>query len=179
MTYLRKFPITTLILGAVLCFSVSSCLKRIGCRKIDCENGECIMGDCECEYGYTKNAEGVCHDETRAGFIGTWRGTHTINQGPSSAPYNITITAADWDKLYITVENLMNLECNALGAPLRNNAKVMFPNYSNFDNHACTEPETSGGSIDLLDPNTISIRLFLSNTTTNEDGSYAGVYVKQ
>lgn len=178
MNIIQKNFFFLFLFAGIMLIQFSSCGK-INCIGSNCQNGICEKGECLCDYGYIKNAEGECDTEMRADFIGTWRGAHSINNGNAGPQYNITITAADWDRMVVKIDNLMDLECVTLNTPLTINSTVTSTTQGVLGTLGCTEPSSGGGSISLLDPNTLYVGINLSNTVGFQDGTYIGYYLRQ
>lgn len=93
--------------GVALAFSSCNDL----CRNVDCgANGTCDEADgkCLCNTGYELGTDEKCSVESRAKFIGTWRGTDC----GSSASHDIVVSTSSSDITKVRISNFSNADCS-------------------------------------------------------------------
>lgn len=92
------------LLGAFMMF-MPACGESDPCKDIDCgAYGDCFEGDCVCNVGYEKDAEGLCTIEMRAKFIDTYNTTESCTP-PSTGSYSNQITASGSDVSKVVISN--------------------------------------------------------------------------
>lgn len=92
-----------------------SCGDSDPCKDVECGNGTCFEGDCVCDVGYAKDANGQC----TLRFIGQYNVSEDCSASAPAA-YLITIaegaTASD-----VTITNFWNLFQNSVKATVDGN----------------------------------------------------------
>jgi hypothetical protein len=69
----KVFLIFATVLTFATIFSLASCADLNPCKNVECgTHGTCNGGDCECESGYDKNADGQCSNPWSLKFVGTY-----------------------------------------------------------------------------------------------------------
>jgi hypothetical protein len=85
-----KSFIKALSFAAVFGLFATAC-ETDPCKDVVCgDHGSCVEGVCNCETGYEKNADGLCNDEVRAKFFGTWNVADDCSNS-GATPYQVIV----------------------------------------------------------------------------------------
>jgi hypothetical protein len=106
----NKLFLLPALLGAMLLFS-PACDKD-NCKNVECANGTCFEGVCDCDAGYETDAEGVCTVESRTKLLGTYNTSETCDGTPTGS-YSNSITASGADISKVIISNFGDSGLNA------------------------------------------------------------------
>jgi hypothetical protein len=95
-----------LFVGSLALF-VASCDSDPCADKICGTGGACFEGDCVCDAGYQRDADGACNVETRTFLAGTYKTTEQCSCDNTPTPYDLTVTAGS-DILSVNLFNFFN-----------------------------------------------------------------------
>jgi hypothetical protein len=115
-------------LAIVASFAFSSC-DGDACEKIDCVNGDCFEGTCNCTPGYEYDADGKCTVESRAKLAGKYSTTEKCSTDPVGVYYEITVNSTvGADVTKIDVLNFYNsFASTAISATVETGNKITIP----------------------------------------------------
>jgi hypothetical protein len=91
----KKFSfLPALLLGAFLMFA-PSCGEDDPCKDLEgqCGEGNCFLGECVCNVGYEKDADGKCTVKIVDAFIGNFTVNETCSKSGTASPYIVGIAA--------------------------------------------------------------------------------------
>jgi hypothetical protein len=87
----KLFILPLFLFGAFLLTTTTSCGDK--CATLDCVNGTCLDGTCECDPGYEADSKGICNTEVRAKFLGSYTVNENCSKSGQAAPYFVGVTS--------------------------------------------------------------------------------------
>ena len=79
------------------------------CKDVNCNNGECVEGDCVCDAGYETDD---CSVAMNAKFSGSYSNTETCNPSGPFGPYTITLNPKSGSATEVNFVGLWEVPAN-------------------------------------------------------------------
>lgn len=129
------------------------------CELINCGlHGDCdfATGDCNCDPGYGPGNLSPC-EAYNLKFDGDWTGTHEDQNGTSTGPYTMTLSAMQ-EPDGVVFQNLFDLFCQGPQLPVDGDGVVVDPGQEGGNiNSVCPEWVLSNTSFELIDGSTLEV----------------------
>lgn len=138
-----QFLLFALLVSATT-LTFTSCGDDNPCKDVECgTNGECFEGDCVCNVGFEKDAEGKCTVDSRTKFVGNYNSSETCVPASSGSYSNSISSGSAVNKL--TISNFGDSALNATATIDGTNKKKFTLDATSFDLGGTTFTITGSG----------------------------------
>lgn len=122
---MKKLNLLVLLSG--LFFGVIFITSCDPCKDVDCVNGTCAEGDCDCEEGWEA---ADCTTEKREKFLGTYTGNEICDTLGNLDSYTIGIEVGTGSVSNLNIDNFANFDVDVMATVNDDGLSFIIPNQS-------------------------------------------------